>query len=203
MKIYIDFDGTIYDTHKLDNKFIDIFQKYNIDSNYIKKLIDKIKNYNTIANILIQEFNLNNNILNEINSIYSNELVFKDIIPFLEKYYQKHNLILLTLTNDIDYQQRKINSSNLKKYFKDIIITTKDKSKLTNIDYSNGIFIDNNPIELKKFYNSNAKNLIRIKRDNDKYSKLSLDINNITEYKNFIDLLNSNHIEQIGDEINE
>lgn len=203
MKIYIDFDGTIYDTHKLDTKFIEIFQKYNINSKYIKKLINEIKNYNTIANILIKEFNLNNNILNEINSIYSYELVFKDTIPFLEKYYQKYNLILLTLTNDLDYQQKKINSSNLKKYFKEIIITTKDKSKITNINYNNGIFIDNNPLELKKFYNSNATNLIRIKRDNDKYSKLSLNINNIKEYKNFTELLHSNYIEQIGDENNE
>ena len=43
MKIYIDFDGTIYDTHKLDTKFIEIFQKYNINSKYITKLINEIK----------------------------------------------------------------------------------------------------------------------------------------------------------------
>ena len=59
------------------------------------------------------------------------------------------------------------------KYFKDIIITNKDKSKL-NIDYTNGIFIDNNPLELEKFYNSNSINLIRIKRDTDKYFKVYL-----------------------------
>lgn len=203
MKIYIDFDGTIYDTHQLDNKFINIFTKYNIEKKHIKTLINEIKNYNKIANILIKEFSLNKNIIKEINNIYSDELVFKDTIPFLEKYYQKYDLILLTLTNDIDYQQRKINSSNLKKYFKEIIITTKDKSKIQNINYQNGIFIDNNPIELKKFYQSKAIHLIRIKRDTDKYSKLTLNIKKIPEYQNFEQLMENNYIDKIGDEINE
>ena len=105
--------------------------------------------------------------------------------------------ILLTLGNK-NFQQKKIYSSNINKYFKDIIITDKDKSKL-NINYSNSIFIDNNPIELKKFYNSKDKYLIRIKRDTDKYSKLNLDINNIPEYKDFNELLNSNYIDKIGE----
>ena len=204
MKIYIDFDGTLYDSYKLDNKFINIFNKYNIDKKYIQKLIDEIKNYNTIAQKLITEFNLDNSILEKINNIYSNELVFKDAIPFLDKYYQKYDLILLTITNDIDYQQKKINSSNLKKYFKEIIITPKDKSKLNNIDYINGIFIDNNPLELEKFYNSNTTHLIRIKRDTDKYSKLNLNIDNVPEYKSFNELSTDNYIDKmIGDENNE
>ena len=203
MKIYIDFDGTLYNSYKLDNKFINIFNKYNINEKYIKKLINELKNYNKVANILISEFNIEKNISNEINNIYTDELVFKDAIPFLEKYYQKYDLILLTLTNDIDYQRRKINSSNLKKYFKEIIITTKDKSKIETINYHNGIFIDNNPLELKKFHNSNAIHLIRIKRDTDKYSKLNINIDNIQEYKNFLDLTISNYIDKIGDEFNE
>lgn len=197
MKIYIDFDGTIYNSYKLDNKFINIFTKYNINKKYIKKLINDIKNYNLVSSTLIKEFNLNNNILKEINNIYSNEFIYKDAITFLEKYYKKYDLILLTLTNDLNYQKKKINSSNLKKYFKDIIITTKDKTKLKEIDYEKGIFIDNNPIELEKFHNSNAINLIRIKRDNDKYSKLSLNIKNIPEFKNFDELTTSNYIEKI------
>jgi len=203
MKIYIDFDGTLYNTHQLNNNFINILNKYNINKQYIQKLISEIKNYNKIANILINEFHLNKNILNEINNIYSDKLVYKDTIPFLEKYYQKYDLVLLTITNDIKYQKKKINSSNLNKYFKEIIITTKDKSQIDTIDYPNSIFIDNNPQELEKFYNSNATNLIRIKRDIDKYSKFNLNINNIPEYIDFNELTTSKYIDKIGDENNE
>lgn len=197
MKIYIDFDGTLYNTTKLNKNFIHIFNKYNINTEYIKKLMNNYKNYDILANKIIIDNNIDKSIYNEIFNLYSNNLVYKDVIPFLEKYYKKYELILLTLGNK-EYQEKKINSSNLKKYFKDIIITDKDKSKL-NIDYTNGIFIDNNPNELKKFYNSNATYLIRIKRNEDKYSKLNLDIKNIPEFNSFKDLDNSNYLKKIGE----
>lgn len=203
MNIYIDFDGTLYNNTKLDQIFINLFNEYNIKTKYIEKLIDEIKNYPLVTKRLIKEFNLNKDILSKIDNIYSNNLIYKDVIPFLEKYYQKYNLILLTCTNDEKYQLNKIKSSNISKYFKEIIITTKDKSKLDNIDYQNGIFIDNNPIELERFYNSNATYLIRIKRTNDKYSKLNLNIKNIPTYKEFNELLENKLIEILGDDKNE
>ena len=95
MKIYIDFDGTIYDTHKLDNKFIEIFKKHNIESKYIKQLINELKNYNTIANVLIKEFNLNKNILNEID----NFVVFRQYLNFLQKQSNIENLY----SSDVKY----------------------------------------------------------------------------------------------------
>lgn len=201
MKVYIDFDGTLFDSTKLHKEFINFFNKYNIKKEYLEKIMnvdyEQDKNLDTLANKIINDNNLNPNTFQELNKIYSEELIFKDVIPFLERYYQKYDLILLTLGSK-KYQQKKINSSNISKYFKDIIITNKDKSKL-DIDYTKGIFIDNNPLELKRFYNSKATNLIRIKRDTDKYSKLDLDINNIPEFINFKELEKNKYIEKIGE----
>lgn len=201
MKIYIDFDGTLFDTFKLKQEFINLFNKYNVKKEYIEKIINesyqKDKNLDILAKKIIEKNNLDSSILTELDNIYSKKLIYKDAIPFLEKYYQKYDLILLTL-GTAKYQQKKINASNISKYFKKIIITNNDKSKL-NIDYNSGIFIDNNPLELKKFYNSHAEHLIRIKRDNDKYSKLKKDINSIVEFTDFNDLLESKYIEKIGE----
>lgn len=197
MKIYIDFDGTLFNSTKLYNNFIKTFNKYNIKTSYTKNILLKNKNYDTATKKIINEFNLDKSIYKELNNIYSKNLLFKDTIPFLEKYYQKYDLILLTLGTK-SYQNKKINSTNISKYFKEIIITNKDKSKL-DINYKNEIFIDNNPLELKKFYNSKAKYLIRIKRKTDKYSKLNLDINNIPEFNSFTELLNSKYIDKIGE----
>ena len=199
MKIYIDFDGTLFNNSKHYKKLITIFKKYNIQEEYINNLTNNkhYKNMDNLAKEIIINNNLDKSIIKEINTIYNKDLIYKDIIPFLEKYQNKYDLILLTLGTK-NYQLKKIKSSNISKYFKEIIITNKDKSKL-NIDYSNGIFIDNNPLELKKFYNANAKYLIRIKRKTDKYSKLNLDINNIPEFNNFTELLNSNYINKIGE----
>ena len=206
MNIYIDFDGTLYNTDKLYKNFINIFKKYNIEEKEIKDLMKQVpykttKSFDVLADIIIKKYNLNSDIHDKLNKIYHNNDLYNDVILFLEKYYKKYNLVLLTLGN-ISYQQKKINNSKINKYFKDIIITDKDKSKL-NIDYSKGIFIDNNPKELKNFYNSNATNLIRIKRKNDKYSKLTLNIKNVPEFKDFNDLLNNKYIETIGDDIHE
>lgn len=199
MKIYIDFDGTLFNNNLHYHKIINILKIYNIQEEYINNLTKNkyYKNLDNLAKEIINNNNLDKSILKEINTIYSKDLIFKDTIPFLEKYHNQHDLILLTLGTK-NYQLKKIKSSNISKYFKEIIITNKDKSKL-NIDYHNSIFIDNNPKELKKFYNSKAKYLIRIKRDIDKYSKINLDINNIPEFINFNELLESNYIEKIGE----
>ena len=199
MKIYIDFDGTLFNNNKHYHKLINIFKKYNIKEEYINNLTNNknYKNLDTLAKEIITKNKLDKSIINEINTIYSNDLIYKDTIPFLEKYKEEHELILLTLGNK-KYQFKKIKSTNISKYFKKIIITNKDKSKL-NIDYQNSIFIDNNPLELKKFHNSKSKHLIRIKRNTDKYSKLNLDIKNIPEFKNFNELLESNYIKKLGE----
>lgn len=198
MKIYIDFDGTLFDSTKHYQEYINIFKKHNIDiESYFNKEYKKEKNFDSLSKKIIKEYNLNPSIYDELDKIYSKKLIFKDAITFLEKNHNKYDLILLTLGN-IEYQKKKINKTNIGKYFKDIIITNKDKSKL-DIDYTNGIFIDNNPLELKRFYNSKAKYLIRIKRDADKYSKIDLDIKNIPEFINFNELTKNNYIKQIGE----
>ena len=93
IKIYLDFDGTIYNSTKLYNEFINIFIKHNINKNYLNNIIkecyQKEKNYITLAKKIIKDTNLDTSILNEINNLYSNKLLFKDTIPFLEKYYQQ------------------------------------------------------------------------------------------------------------------
>ncbi len=199
MKIYIDFDGTLFNNNKHYHKLINIFKKYNIKEEYINNLTKTkhYKNLDILAKEIINNNNLDKSIIKEINTIYSKELIYKDTIPFLEKYSKEYELILLTLGTK-KYQLKKINSTNISKYFKEIIITNKDKSIL-NIDYQNSIFIDNNPLELKKFYNSKSKYLIRIKRKTDKYSKINLDIKNIPEFIDFNELLESNYIKKLGE----
>lgn len=202
MKIYIDFDGTIFDSTIQHQRLINIFKKYNVSEKYITNLMkenfyQKEKSYDVLAARIIKEKNLPTTILKEVDGIYTKDLVYPDVVPFLEKYYPKYELILLTLGN-IEHQQKKIKVSELEKYFKEIIIAEKDKSKI-NIDYTKGIFIDNNPQELERFYNSKARYLIRIKRDIDKYSKIPLNVNNIPEFKDFDELTKNNYIEKIGE----
>ena len=153
-----------------------------------------MKSFDILTNMIIKKYNLNEEIKEEIDSIYTDNLLYKDSIPFLEEYSKKYDLILLT-KGHIPYQQKKIKSSNISKYFKEIITTDKDKSKL-DIDYTKGIFIDNNPKEIERFYNSKALYLIRIRRDKEHYSRFNTTINNVQEYSNLKKI--SHFIEQNG-----
>lgn len=186
MKIYLDFDGTLFNTDKFYQDYLVILNKYNISSFEIEKMKKELFtnrrfNLDILTDYIISKYNIKN-LKQEVESLYNNSYVFEDVIPFLEK-YKNYNLILLTL-GDIDYQNRKIESSNLTKYFQDIIITDVDKSQL-DINYKDNLFIDNNPKELIKFQNKGGKT-IRIRRIEDKYSVIDLD--NVLEYKNFFDL---------------
>ena len=196
MNIYIDFDGTILNISSLTNDFINLFP--NIDTNYIKRLIKEYKNYYIVTEHLIKEYNLNQEYINKIHNLFKKNYVYQDAITFLEKYYQKYNLILLTYSHSFEYQTMKIKSTKIEKYFKEIIITDKDKSTLDNIDYKNSIFIDNNPNELEKLYNNNIFNIVRINHSNDSYNKEKTP-NNIKEYQDFIELINNNYIEKTGE----
>ena len=186
MKIYIDFDGTLFNTDKFYQDYLAILNNYNISSFKIDEMKKELFtnrrfNLDILTDYIISKYNIKN-LKQEVESLYNNSYVFEDVIPFLEK-YKNYNLILLTL-GDIDYQNRKIESSNLSKYFQDIIITDVDKSQL-DINYKDNLFIDNNPKELIKFQNNGGK-IIRIRRIEDKYSVIDLD--NVLEYKNFFDL---------------
>ncbi len=196
MKIYIDFDGTLFNTDKYTEDFMNIFNEYDIS----KLLLDEAKeflfsdhrlfNINIVVDYFISKYNVDSNLRNNINDLFNTSYVYSEVFDCLNQLKgMGYELYLLTYGDEI-FQKTKIKASNISKYFKKIIITEKDKSKL-DIDYKNSIFIDNNPVEIEKFYNSNAKIVIRIRRDSDKYKKMECNISDLIECKDF------NHVVQI------
>lgn len=194
-KLYIDFDGTLYNSDRLTTLFIQICEKYGLtkedevqaetelfDERYLFDM-DKVVKY------LCQKYNLPKQMLVEVEKLYNNQNIFTDIEENLTKLKEsnKYEMIILTY-GDISHQQKKIKASKLSKYFENIIIIDSDKSKIQNIDYKNGIFIDNNPAQIDNFIRAGAKKVIRIKRPTDKYSKFDT-INKVSEYKDFTTLI--------------
>lgn len=204
MKIYIDFDGTLFNTDKYKEDIINILNDYGIDKmifEEVKKIFyinNKVFDIIDVVDYFIDKYNIDNSLKDKINGLLNNSYIYSDVIENLKILLDMgYELYLLTYGHQ-NYQRKKINSSNIFDYFKDIIITEKDKSKL-DIDYENSIFIDNNPIEIKRFHNSNAKKIIRIIRENEKYSKEVCNVLNVIECNSFY------HIVEIlrGDFINE
>ena len=194
MKIYIDFDGTLFNTDKYKEDFMNVLKDYGIDEKVfeeVKKVIcnnNKLFNIDKIIDYFIDNYNVDNSLKFKIDSLLSNSYVYPDVIENLKALSNMNYELYLLTYGDTDYQRMKINSADIECFFKDIIIAETDKSKL-DIDYENSIFIDDNPIEIERFYRANAKEIIKIIRDNDKYAKDVCNVLNARECKNFYQIV--------------
>ena len=207
MKFYIDFDSTLYNTREFILALLDAIAKnitsqnksLNFDNilNEEKELFksDKIYNIEKLCHFFAEKYAVEfDSIFSSAKTIVDNgtNFVFPDTIPFLEKLKStKNELIILTYAQEgnTDEQMRKIKGSKLDKYFDDIIITTVPKWTL-DLDYKNSFFIDDNPKELAGLYKNNPYKIVRIKRNNTKYSSRPLpDDVVMDEYKTFDELI--------------
>ena len=207
MKFYIDFDSTLYNTREFILALLDAIAKnitsqnksLNFDNilNEEKELFksDKIYNIEKLCHFFAEKYAVEfDSIFSSAKTIVDNgsNFVFPDTIPFLERLKStKNELIILTYAQEgnTDEQMRKIKGSKLDKYFDDIIITTVPKWTL-DLDYKNSFFIDDNPKELAGLYKNNPYKIVRIKRNNTKYSSRPLpDDVVMDEYKTFDELI--------------
>lgn len=200
MNYYIDFDNTLYSTplltHKMLNSIVESIKAENdINSTELyeecKSMFNREHIYNIyeLARYFANKYNLDANIIiNNLNNIILNgsDLVFDDTIPFLKKLKEKgHKLYMLTYCKDsLEYQSIKIAGSKLADFFDALYITSVPKYNL-DIDYANGIFIDDNPDDLLGLYSKSPKEVIRLRRKENKYSIKDINNHSIKEYLNF------------------
>ncbi|HIT70607.1 MAG TPA: HAD hydrolase-like protein [Candidatus Scatovivens faecipullorum] len=204
MNYYFDFDNTLYETAKLTEVMLNAI----VNSIYNKtgKNLEDLKKYakenfnSTTGNIfnfaeeMAEKFKSDKNkVLEDLNNaIYSGEsIVFEDARRFVEKLYKNNNkLYILTYIPDKknhDYQMKKIIGSGIAKYFNSIIITSEYKFNLS-LDYKNGIFFDDDPRDLNGLFEKNPIKVIRIRKENNKRSKIDMENKEIEEYKTFDDI---------------
>ena len=169
MDIFIDFDGTLFDTSRFYNDFINLCKSYKVSETNIYNIrnqSNELFNLDNLAFKIKDKYNLDESFIDDVNKLYKKEYLYDDVISFLESNYLKYNLCILSY-GEKNYQLKKINCCRFKKYFKKIIITT-DKAH-ENIDYQNSIFIDNNPKEIENLSRVGATKIIRLKRKDDSH----------------------------------
>ena len=198
MNYYIDFDNTLYNTKNLTTSMLNILannisNKKNISFDEIynecKAMFNKDNIYNIykLVDFFAEKYCVNGTeIIESINQeiLNGSKNVFRDVIPFLKRLKEKgNNIYMLTFCGSgMDYQLLKIKGSGISEFFDSLYITKKPKYEL-DIDYKNGIFIDDNPSDLSGLCSKNPICLIRIRRKENKYSLQDMD--NIKEYTSF------------------
>ncbi len=194
MKIYVDFDRTLFDCDRFLGDLYALINKYNISKELFKECQNQcIKNgFNPydILDLVKERHSFNDNLYIEIDSLMKNskDYLFIDAISFLE--YLKslnYEIIILTKGNSA-YQREKIFNAKIDKYYNKLIVTMDHKGNL-DLDYKNSVFIDDNPIEIQSIINNKPKLIIRIQRDNTLYSNLSID--NILSFKSLKEVIDN------------
>lgn len=205
MNYYLDFDNTLYETSRLSNDMLkglayEISKKTSISENDIfdelKSMFNRENIYNIykLAKFFAKKYNIEESILlDKVEDIIldGKKYVYDDVISFLKELKEKNHIInVLTYVakEDLSYQLTKIKGSGLSEYFDNIIISSSLKFNL-DLKYEEGIFFDDSPKDLLGLASRNPKILVRVRRENNKYSKQELDIKNLVECKTLKDYI--------------
>lgn len=203
MNYYIDFDNTLYETAKLTTLMVEAIAT--TISEFTKKNFDEImadvkENFNsttdnifTYAEKMSEKYEINPQYTVEnVNKVVANgeSIVFEDAKRFVKRLKERGDkcfiLTYIPKTNQ-EYQMKKILGSGIASYFDGIIMTAEYKF-LLDINYQNGIFIDDDPRDLNGLVDSGAKKVIRIRKENNKRSKIDINNPEIEEYEYFDDI---------------
>ena len=192
MTYYIDFDNTLFNTVDFYNDLEIIMKKSGITDEMINEYNRDNKLFSPIeiVNYCIEKYGINSEILEKINNHFKKACDYKydDIYDFLTNIKSNENKLVLLTYGDYLYQNLKIINSGLLKYFDDVIITEKEKDTL-KLDFSSSIFVDDNPDVILKLLLKKPLKIIRIKRENNKYSSVVINNSIVSEYSNFKDII--------------
>ena len=205
MNYYIDFDNTVYETANLTKKMIrticnSIVEMKKIDYEVVRQDVedgfksseDNILDY---AKKKAIKYEVNHEVVvDDVKRVIANgeEFVFEDAVKYIKHIKENSGNRVICLTyipkTNQEYQLMKILGSKIAGLYDEIFITTEPKFTL-DLKYDEGIFIDDNAKDLIGLHGAGAKNLIRIRRANNKHSKVDIDSEYcIPEYKSFDEL---------------
>ena len=196
MNYYLDFDYTLFDTHAFREELYKILEQNGFDKTYLGLTQETKNNSQKLLNI--KEFFTNlsisknipiENFLNPLDKLYSRceEFVYDDSVEFLNYLKSKKHKLYIITWGEKEFQKEKLKASKLYNFFDEIIYAEQLKYTL-DIDYKNGIFIDDSIRDIEGLYHQNAKQIFRIKRKNGKNSDKELKINGILEFNSLKEL---------------
>lgn len=196
MNYYLDFDYTLFDTHAFRQELYKILEQNGFDKTYLGLTQETKNNSQKLLNI--KEFFTNlsisknipiENFLNPLDKLYSRceEFVYDDSVEFLNYLKSKNHKLYIITWGEKEFQKEKLKASKLYNFFDEIIYAEQLKYTL-DIDYKNGIFIDDSIRDIEGLYHQNAKQIFRIKRKNGKNSDKELKIKGILEFNSLKEL---------------
>ena len=176
MKIYIDFDRTLFNCNLFLNDLSNLLLKYNISNEMFNEYQIQCKDVGFNPYVIVREIEkdemIDKHIYDEIKNLVhtTSKYLYSDVIPFFKELKNKNYEIYILSKGNVLYQKEKIVNSKILDYCNDMIITTNFKGNL-EIDYENSIFIDDNPNEIKSILEKKTKHIFYIQREDAKFKE--------------------------------
>jgi len=196
MNYYLDFDYTLFDTYAFRQGLYEILEANGLDKTYLAITPEMKTNGQQLLNIkaLFKSLSKTKNIplenfLQPLEELYNkcNEFVYDDTVEFISYLKSKNHKLYVLTWGEKEFQKEKLKASKLYDYFDEIIYAEQLKYTL-DLDYENGIFVDDSIRDLEGLYEKNAKQVFRIKRKNGKNSNKELNIKEILEFNSLREL---------------
>lgn len=206
MKIFLDFDDSLFNTRKFRGKLIEIFLKNGVSRkdffgtyyDYPQKTPSGLKKYSPNRQIKLLEKRLNINsakIRKDLQKLVKNtkQFVFSDARDFL-KSFKKSNLYLVSY-GYTNFQREKIKNCGLIREFRSVVISDGNKNEVVKRfagKKENFVFVDDrveNISNVKKHFPGSLTFLLKRKegRYNDKRGKaVDFEAKNLKEVKTII-----------------
>lgn len=188
MKFYLDFDYTLFNTYEFRKELYKILEANKCNRDMLKLTIEtgnhKLINIREKFKALSKQKNIPlDNFIKPLEELYNNceKYIYDDVIDFLKYLKQQNHKKYILTWGEKEYQKEKVKATKIEKYIDEVIYTDKLKYNL-DIQYKDGIFIDDSIRDLKGLYSKKAKYVFRIKRINGKNSHKELNIEEIKEF---------------------
>ena len=207
MKIVLDFDDTIFNTHQLMQESLAVFRSLGFQEEQFwhayQKCKEKVGDFDKeiLINLLSELKSFDKKKVNtEIDSIISKSrnFVYPDFFDFVSG-FDKKDLILLSF-GTTDFQSIKIKNSGIVSYFEEAIITSNDKAidleKIYNKDKKKKIFFIEDKGEQIDKVKEKLPQIIAMKMERPQGGHINTEskltdyvVKNLSESKNIIKLL--------------
>lgn len=181
MHYVYDFDHTLFETMSLWTRWLSVLKQEGVENSDATLAGESLFPHDFSLEAHLEKLGLKKTVLKKFNAVHDKlcpQLVFEDVVPFLEMCREEGVRQSILTRGNSEYQHRKIHESGLVDHVDDIFIASSEKGKADFLRelIENGsepiTYIDDSPRELTAVHKAGLPlNLVRMIREGARHAE--------------------------------